>query len=531
MLGKAAAFQKLYTQKSDNVRQVWVKQPPFRSHIPKNRTADAPINLRHPLLKRIMVKIHKSHLTIYKYVVKIVLGNVTGNVTDNVSEKNNRTNRCRRGCRGFRNFSGGERFMKRFLAVLMAVVMVMSLAACSKSESESTGSVYWLNFKPESDEVLQQVAALYTEETGVEVKVVTAASGEYNSTLTSEMDKSGAPTLFVVGNEASVSTWSDYCYDLTGTKIANELNTDAYSLYDASGKLCSIGYCYECYGIIVNKALLKQAGHDISEITNFATLKAVADDIHANADTLGFDAFTSSGMDSSSSWRFSGHLANMPLYYEGIDSTTATLTGAYLGNFRNIWDLYITDSAYDPATLATGGYDAENEFVSGKAVFYQNGSWEYSACSVLGDDNIAMIPIYCGVSGEENIGLCAGTENCWAVNAKASEADINATLDFMYWMATDAEASELLVGTFGVMPYKQAAASTNKFLADANDYANAGKTTVTWAFNYTPNVDDWRAAVVAAMNIYDADMTDENWAQVESVFVNEWANQYKLANQ
>ncbi len=70
------------------------------------------------------------------------------------------------------------------------------------------------------------------------------------------MDKSKMPTLFVVGNQAAISTWGDYCYDLTGTPIANELTTDAYNLYDEDGKLCSIGYCYECYGIIVNKKLL-----------------------------------------------------------------------------------------------------------------------------------------------------------------------------------------------------------------------------------------------------------------------------------
>lgn len=62
------------------------------------------------------------------------------------------------------------------------------------------GSVYWLNFKPESDEVLQEVAADYTAKTGVEVKVVTAASGTYSTTLLSEMDKSAPPTLFVIGN-------------------------------------------------------------------------------------------------------------------------------------------------------------------------------------------------------------------------------------------------------------------------------------------------------------------------------------------
>ena len=42
--------------------------------------------------------------------------------------------------------------------------------------SAGGGSVYWLNFKPESDEVLQEVAQDYTAKTGVEVKVVTMSS-------------------------------------------------------------------------------------------------------------------------------------------------------------------------------------------------------------------------------------------------------------------------------------------------------------------------------------------------------------------
>ena len=210
---------------------------------------------------------------------------------------------------------------------MMALVMVLALAACGgntdtttvpqsnqgdnqgDSQPTASGRVYWLNFKPESDAALQEIAKMYTAETGVEVFVSTAASGKYEETLTAEMDKENAPTLFVVGNANAVNIWSDYCIDLTDTKIANELNTDAYNLYDADGRLVSIGYCFECYGIIVNKALLEKAGHDISEITNFESLKAVVEDIHARADELGFDAFASCGMDSSSSWRFTGHLA------------------------------------------------------------------------------------------------------------------------------------------------------------------------------------------------------------------------------
>ena len=129
--------------------------------------------------------------------------------------------------------------MKKYLAMILALVMALSLVACGDKKDDSadnsdgdtaSGRVYWLNFKPEADEALQKVAAMYTEKTGVPVTVVTAASGTYNETLTAEMDKSAPPTLFVVGNQAAVDTWGDYCYDLSGTAVANELNTDAYNL-------------------------------------------------------------------------------------------------------------------------------------------------------------------------------------------------------------------------------------------------------------------------------------------------------------
>ena len=425
---------------------------------------------------------------------------------------------------------------KKIMALLMVACMgVACFAGCgNKSESSANGSVYWLNFKPEADEALQKIAATYTEQTGVPVKIVTAASGNYESTLTAEMDKSDAPTLFVIGNQASVKTWGDYAIDLKGTDVYNELTTDDFTLYDADGRAVSMGYCYESFGIITNTKLLAEAGHSVDEITNFESLKAVADDIHARADELGFDAFTSSGMDDSSSWRFSGHLANMPLYYEAqADNWTecpSEIKGTYLDLYKNIWDLYITDSAIDPATLATGGYDAEAEFINGEAVFYQNGTWEYSNLSAAwNDDEMQMIPIYCGADGEENAGLCSGTENCWAVNANASEADQQATLDFMYWLVTSEEGTTMMAEQFGEIPYKNAAANENKFFQDANALLADGKYTVDWTFNYTPNVDDWRAGVVAAMNQYDAGAG--SWDDVVTAFVSGWATQYQAANE
>ena len=428
---------------------------------------------------------------------------------------------------------------KKLLSVALCATMVAGLlAGCGsssksdKASSDSKGSVYWLNFKPEADEALQGIAKTYEKENGVKVKVVTAASGNYNSTLTSEMGKSAAPTLFVVGNQAAVKTWDDYCIDLKDTDVYKELSTDAFNLKDENGKVASMGYCYESYGIIVNKKLLKKAGYEITDIKDFASLKSVAEDIHKRADKLGFDAFTSSGMDDASSWRFTGHLANMSLFYEGRDDgwkeAPAEIKGTYLDNFKNVWDLYINNSKYDKKTLATGGYDAEAEFKKGEAVFYQNGTWEYDALKKsISDDDMQMIPIYCGVEGEEKAGLCSGTENCWAVNAKASKADQKATLEFMKWLVTSKEGTKVMAEQFGAIPYKNAADSGNVFLKNANDLLEAGNYNVDWTFNYTPNVDEWRASLVAAMNKYDA---GGSWDDVKTAFVQGWAAQYKAAN-
>ena len=441
--------------------------------------------------------------------------------------------------------------MKKIIAMLLALVMVFALCACGQPAAPAEqpaeapaeqpaeepapaaeGSVYYLNFKPEADEAWQSIAKTYTQLTGVPVKVVTAASGTYQEILTAEMDKSEAPTMFQVGNQGAVATWGEYCYDLTGTDVWNEMTTHAFDLTNADGFTYSIGYCYECFGIIVNKALLEQAGHSIDEITNFESLKAVADDIHARAAELGFDAFSSAGLDGSSSWRFSGHLANMPLYYEfrddGVTAQPATITGAYLDNFKAIWDLYITDSATTGADLLTATGDAsEAEFGNGQAVFYQNGSWEYSALTGnygMNADDLQMIPIYCGVDGEEEAGLCSGTENCWAVNVEADEADIKATLDFMKWVVTSEEGTTMLAKEFGPCPFKNAKTPDNVFFADANDLTAEGKYVVTWAFNYTPAVDDWRAAVVDALSQYTAGTGE--WDAVVEAFVDGWATQY-----
>ena len=137
-----------------------------------------------------------------------------------------------------------------------------STAASTEATTDAAGKVYYLNFKPEQDEAWQNLAKKYTEETGVPVTVVTAASGQYETTLMSEMAKSDAPTLFQVNGPVGLANWKDYCYDLSGTKIAGDLTSDTYALKDGD-QMLGIGYVIESYGLITNKTLLEKAGYTV----------------------------------------------------------------------------------------------------------------------------------------------------------------------------------------------------------------------------------------------------------------------------
>lgn len=407
------------------------------------------------------------------------------------------------------------------------------------------GAVYYLNFKPEQADQWVALAKTYTEETGVPVTVVTAASGTYEQTLKSEMAKSEAPTLFQVNGPVGLASWKDYCYDLKDSAVYKDLSSDDFALIGDDGSVKGIAYVIETYGLIYNKKLLNDyiatEGAVITsadDIKDFATLKAVADDIQAKKDDLGIEgAFTSAGFDASSDWRFKTHLANLPLYYEykadGISFTDA-VKGTYLDNFKQIFDLYITDSTC-ASTLLSGktGEDAASEFALGEAVFYQNGTWAYGDIkdNDVADEDLGMLPIFIGADGETNQGLCTGSENYWCVNSKASEENIQATLDFLQWVVeSDAGKNSLATEMGFVTPFSTFTDDylpANPLVVAADEYVKKGTVSVTWNFTTMPS-EEWKNQLGSAMLEY-AQGTG-NWDAVVTAFVDGWATEYQAAN-
>ena len=349
-------------------------------------------------------------------------------------------------------------------------------AAASSTAAKADGKVYYLNFKPEQDQDWQDLAAEYTKETGVPVTVVTAASGQYETTLMSEMEKSEAPTLFQVNGPVGLANWKDYCYDLSGSQLYGELTSDSFALKDGDA-VAGIAYVIETYGIIYNKELLssrrlhagRHQGLCRSEEGALTTFRPAR---------LSW-AWTVPSLPPA--WTALPTGASRPTW-PTCPSTTSTRQTASAPPTPSRAPIWTTTSrsgtctspippAIPPCWLPRPATTLWLSLWASKAVFYQNGTWAYNDVKDLGDDNLGMLPIYIGVDGEENQGLCTGSENFWCVNNNASEADIQATLDFLYWCVTSEAGTSAMADKMGfVIPFKKAKDSTNPLITIANQY-------------------------------------------------------------
>ncbi len=313
------------------------------------------------------------------------------------------------------------------------------------------GSVYYLNFKPEVDSVWQQIAAQYTNETGVPVKVVTAANNTYEQTLMSEIANKDAPTLFQINGPVGYQNWKDYCADLSGSQLYDWLLDKNMVVEGDDGKIYGIAYVVEGYGIIYNNSIMNKyfaldgaKAASMDEIKNFQTLKAVVEDMQARKDELGIKGvFASTSLNPSDTWRWQTHLANIPIHYELREKNVSDLKDLefiYAENYRNIFDLYLNNSGTAKGLLGNKSVDdSMTEFALGQVAMVQNGNWAWGQISdvqgnTVSEEDVRFLPIYTGMQGEENQGICIGTENFMAVNSKASAENQAASLAFLEWL-------------------------------------------------------------------------------------------------
>lgn len=441
--------------------------------------------------------------------------------------------------------------IKRAAALILSMTMCLALYACG--DKEKTLTIRYLNFKPESASIYKDLATAYENETGVRVIVDTAANNEYESTLTSKMSTSEAPTLFQINGPRGLASWRDYCADLSDTELYKHLTDKSLAVGDSTG-VYGIPYVVEGYGIIYNKAItdryfsLSDRDTDFNsmdEVNNFEKLSALVKDMQKNSDKLDIDGvFASTSLKSGEDWRWQTHLANVPLYYEFSDKNTDLTSDetkkidfTYDEKFKNILDLYLDNSVIERKTVGTKTVaDSMAEFALEKCAMVQNGNWAWGQISdVNGNkvkaENVKYLPIYMGVDGEENQGICVGTENFYAINSKASKEEQKAAADFIYWLYSSKTGKDYVTNQLGFIApfdtFDESETPDDPLAQEVLNWMNKdGAETIPWNFTIFPS-SKFKTDFGSSLLKY-AQGTKE-WDNVRTEMINGWETESREA--
>lgn len=444
--------------------------------------------------------------------------------------------------------------MKKIVSLLMVIALALTVTACGTKNDDMTddmsadNTVYFLNFKPEAADIYKEIAQKYEAEKGVKVKVVTAASNTYETTLKSEIVKSDAPTIFQINGPVGYQSWSKYCLDLSDTKLYSYLSDKSLAIKNEDG-VFGIPYVVEGYGIIYNNAVmdkyfaLDDKAVDVSsasEITNFKTLNDVVEDMTKHKKELGIDGvFASTSMSGGEQWRWTTHLLNMPIYYEmkenSDDSAITTAYNAkeidfrYANNFKSIFDLYLNNSTTEKSLLSSKSVeDSMAEFALGKAAMIQNGNWAWDQISkVSGNkvkaDDIKYLPLYIGMDGEEKQGLCVGTENYFAINKNVSEEKQKASIEFLEWLFSSETGKDYVVNKLKFISpfntFEDDEKPDDPLAREVISWMENDNTTIEWVFNSFPSLDFKNNVGDVLLEYVQGSKT---WDDVKKTTVNSW---------
>lgn len=438
---------------------------------------------------------------------------------------------------------------KKFLVVFGMLFCLISgmLAGCGKQEEDAR--VYYLNFKPEAADSWKEIARAYEAETGVEVRILTAASGSYEQTLKSEIAKQKPPTLFQINGPVDYEKWKNYCRDLSDTQFYSWLLEPDMAVRNGDG-VYGIPYVVEGYGIIYNDGIMqkyfslssrKTEFGSMEEVNNFEKLKELVEDMSQHLDELGIEGvFASTSFSEGEDWRWQTHLANLPVYYEfsqkGI-ADEAELDFSYEENFKNIFDLYINNSCAARGELGSKTVDdSMKEFATGKAAMVQNGNWAWNQISGIDgnqvkEEDVKFLPIYTGVSGEEEQGLCIGTESYICVNSIADEADQQASIAFLEWLYGSETGKKYVTDSLGfISPF-----NTFSYEESPNDplarqvvsyMSDTSKKSVNWDFTAFPSQ---RFKNEFGDSLYAYSKGEKTWEQVVESVKKTWASEKALS--
>ena len=380
--------------------------------------------------------------------------------------------------------------MKKFLALVLALTMVIALAACGVSTESAApaaapagdsqaaapaaaapaaNGIRLFNGKIEIAEPLEHAAKAYEEATGKHVEVESLGGGvDLQATLKQYYQAGNMPDIFVFEGAPDLANWTGMVVDMSDQDWAKD--TDAGFVSEEG--LVGFPYTTEAIGLAYNKSILDKAGVDPKSITGPESMKAAFEAIDAKKDELGIKAvigycanatelYWSTGQHLFGQYLDAG-LARDDTTYFDLMMNEGKLDTDRFTHFAEMVDLFNHYS--DPALLVSGNYDMQvSGFAAGQYAFVTQGSWIGSSLTnqykdqyaAAGNFECGYVP-YCFEEGIDTI--LTNAPSHWAVYKDGNVAEAEA---FLNWLAGP-DGQQIMVQEAGcVSPFKSCTVVAN----------------------------------------------------------------------
>lgn len=353
-------------------------------------------------------------------------------------------------------------------------------AQAASETAKKIGKITISQQKAEIADSFKEMAAKYTEQTGVEVEVWPQAGDDHYTNLKTHLSSDSGPTIFTLNSDAEISEVKDYLADLSDLSFISKVQEDLLAKRD--GRIVGIPMTAEGFGLIYNKSLVDPSDLGSTE----ALTSLIKEEAGKGITGLGL---------SQEDYFLAAHMFNYPFALQ--KDPDAFCKQLYAGQvkladvpeFQEYAKLLssIRDNEKNPIEVT---YDNNcGDFATGKTAMIHQGNWCYSVIAGFHpefDMGLAGVPI------GGNTKICVGVPSVWCVNSDASPQERQLGKDFLNWMYTSDTGTDYLMNQFGFIPVVQGMEAKNSDPLSATvGEAIASAGILPWTFNT-----QWPAGII-----------------------------------
>jgi raffinose/stachyose/melibiose transport system substrate-binding protein len=396
--------------------------------------------------------------------------------------------------------------MKKAVSLAMAATMALSMLPAVPAAAADV-SITIFNSKMEIQSQLEEMAAQYSEEKGVDVEVY-YSSDTVAAHMSTRYASNEPYTIAMVDAKDIYSLAPDHGYDLSD----QDWVADTTQAIDIDGVVYGFPVCVEARGIIYNKTAIEDTLGEEFNPEDYVTYDAFVELI---------EALKENGMDTpvgimKEDWSLAAHyLAEV---YETRDDPAGFISELHEGaqiiddeRFNTLMDTFdvLKENNYAAdAPVAAVREDTELYLAEGEIAFMFGGNWDWSVLAEFDPEGeMGMMPVPQN-DDEYNSKLVGGGSKYFFIDNSENTTDEQreAAKDFLNWLVYDEEGQDFLVNTCALVPaFSNIELEVSDPLGQSvKAFADAGA--LVENYNYLP--DDHYAKCGADMQQYLADDVD-----------------------